>query len=112
MLQPLWKTVWRFLKKLKIELLYDPANPLPSIYPDKTTVQKDTCPPMFTAALLAIAKAWKPLCMMHLRNRGYKELLVGFWFVLVDLEEGLRKQSSLNWLLLEVEVNQSYLRVY
>ena len=40
--QPLWKTVWRFLKKLKIELPYDPAIPLQGIYPDKTITQKDT----------------------------------------------------------------------
>ena len=42
MVQPLWKTVWRFLKKLKIELPYDPAIPLPGIYLDKTIIQKDT----------------------------------------------------------------------
>ena len=44
-LQPLWKTVWRFLKKLKRELLYDPTIPLLGIYLDKTIIQKDTCPP-------------------------------------------------------------------
>ena len=42
MIQPLWRTVWRFLKKLKIELLYDPAIPLLGIYPEKTIIQKDT----------------------------------------------------------------------
>ena len=59
MVQPLWKTVWRFLKTLKIELPYDPAIPLLGIYPDKTTIQKDTCTPMFIAALFTIAKTWK-----------------------------------------------------
>ena len=39
----MWKTVWRFLKKLKIELPYDPAFPLLGIYPQKTLIQKDTC---------------------------------------------------------------------
>ena len=43
MVQPLWKTVWRFPRKLKIGLLYDPAIPLLGIYPDKTIIQKDTC---------------------------------------------------------------------
>ena len=43
MIQPLWRTVWRFLKKLKIELPYDPATPLLGIYPEKTIIQKDTC---------------------------------------------------------------------
>ena len=40
MIQPLWRTVWRFLKKLKIELPYDPAIPLLGIYPEKTIIQK------------------------------------------------------------------------
>ena len=51
MVQPLWITVWRFLKKLKIELLYDPAIPLLGIYLEKIIIQKDTCTPMFTEAL-------------------------------------------------------------
>ena len=42
MIQPLWRTVWRFLKKPKIELPYDPAIPLLGIYPEKTIIQKDT----------------------------------------------------------------------
>ena len=56
MIQPLWRTVWRFLKKLKLELPYDAAFPLLGIYPEKTIIQKVTCTPMFTAALLTIAK--------------------------------------------------------
>ena len=59
LVQPLWRTVWRFLKKLKIELLYDPAIPLLGIYLEKNMVEKDTCIPMFTAALFTIAKTWK-----------------------------------------------------
>ena len=59
LLQPVWKTVWRFLK-LKIELPYDSAIPLLGIYPKKTIFQKDTCTPMFTAALFTAAKTWKP----------------------------------------------------
>ena len=63
MIQPLWRTVWRFLKRLKIELPYDPAIPLLGIYPEKTIIQKDTCTPMFTAALFTIARTWKqPKC--------------------------------------------------
>ena len=64
-MQPLWKTVWRFLKKLKIELLYDPAMPLLGIYPKKTKtlIRKDICMPMFTATLFTVAKIWKqPKC--------------------------------------------------
>ena len=58
-LQPLWRTVWRFLRKLKIELLRDPAVPLLGIYLDKTTIQKDTCTLIFIAALFKIVKTWK-----------------------------------------------------
>ena len=62
MVQPLWKTVWRFLKKLKIKLPQDLAIPLLGIYPKKTTktlIQKGTCAPAFIAALLTIAKVQK-----------------------------------------------------
>ena len=55
LIQPLWRTVWRFLK-LKIELPYDSAIPLLGIYPEKTIIQKDKCAPMFTAALFIIAR--------------------------------------------------------
>ena len=59
MIQPLWRTVRRFLKRLKIELPYDPAIPLLSICPEKTIIQEDTCTPVFTAALFTIARSWK-----------------------------------------------------
>ena len=63
MVQPLQRTVWSLLKKLKTELPYDPAIPLLGIYPDKTLIQKDRCTAMFTAALFTIAKTWKqPRC--------------------------------------------------
>ena len=63
MVQPLWKTLWRFLKKLKIELPYDPAVPLLGVYPDKTMIRKNTCTIMFIAALFTIAKTLKqPKC--------------------------------------------------
>ena len=60
MIQPLWRTVWRFLKKLKIELPYDRAIPLLGIYPEKNIIPKDTCTSMFMTTLFTIAKAWKP----------------------------------------------------
>ena len=53
------KAVWRFLRKLKVELLYDSAIPVLSIYPDKTITQKHTCTPVFITALFTIAKTWK-----------------------------------------------------
>ena len=61
----LWKAAWRFLKKLKIELLYDPAIALLGIYPRDTGMlfQRGTCIPVFTAALSTIARLWRePKC--------------------------------------------------
>ena len=64
LVQPLWKSVWRFLRKLDIELLEDPVIPLLGIYPeDAPTCNKDTCSTMFIAALFIIARNWKePRC--------------------------------------------------
>ena len=63
MIQSLWKTVYRFLKKLGIKPPYDPAIPLLGIYPEETRVEKDTRIPLFTAALFTRARAWKhPRC--------------------------------------------------
>ena len=50
-MQPLWRTEWRFLKKLKLELPYDPATLLLGIYLNKTVIEKDTCTTVFMAAL-------------------------------------------------------------
>jgi hypothetical protein len=64
LVQPLWKSVWRFLRKLDIVLPVDPAIPLLGIYPeDVPTGNKDTCSTMFIAALFIIARSWKkPRC--------------------------------------------------
>ena len=59
LVQPLRRTVWKFPEKLKIELPYDLAIPLLSIYPEKTIIQRDTCAPMSTAILFTIANTWK-----------------------------------------------------
>ena len=60
-MQPLWKTVWNFLRKLKMELPFDPAIPLLGLYPKnpETPIQKNLCTPMFIAAQFTIAKYWK-----------------------------------------------------
>ena len=63
MVKPLWRTTWRFLKKLKIELPYDPAIALLVIYSEKTIIRKETCSIMFITALFTIARTWKqPKC--------------------------------------------------
>ena len=63
MIQPPWKTVCRFLKKLKIVLPYDPAIPLLGIYPEKTIIQKESRSTIYIATLFTIARTWKqPKC--------------------------------------------------
>ena len=59
LVQLLCRTVWRFLKKLKIELPYDPAIPLLGIHTKETRRERDTCTPMFITALFIIARTWK-----------------------------------------------------
>ena len=59
LVQPLSRTVWRFLKKLEIELPYDPAIPLLGMHTEETRIQRDTCTPMFIPALFMIARTWK-----------------------------------------------------
>ena len=55
LVQPLWRTVWRFLKKLEIELPYDSAIPLLGIHTEETRIERDTCTPVFITALFIIA---------------------------------------------------------
>ena len=63
LIQPLWKMIWRFLKRLEIKSPYDPAISFLAIYPEETKTEKDTCIPMFTEALFTIARTWKqPRC--------------------------------------------------
>ena len=76
MMQPLWKTVWRFLKNLGIKPPYDPAIPLLGIYPEETKIEKDTCTLMFIAALFTIAVTWKqPRCP------SIDEWIMKLWYI-------------------------------
>ena len=76
LMQPLLRTVWRFLKKQNIELPYDPVIPLLGIYLEKTIIQKDTCIPMFTAALFTIVKTWK-----QPKSPSTKEWMKRTWYI-------------------------------
>ena len=63
LVQSLWRTLWRFLKNLEIGLPYHPAIPLLGIHTEETRIERDTCTPMFIAALFIIASTWKqPRC--------------------------------------------------
>ena len=62
-IHPLWKMVWRFLQKIGMKPLYDPATPLLGIFPEETKIERDTCIPLFTATLFTIARTWtQPRC--------------------------------------------------
>ena len=64
LVQPLWRTMWRFLKKLEIELPYDPATPLLGTHTKETRIERDPCTPMFITGLFTIARTWKqPRCL-------------------------------------------------
>ena len=62
--------VWKFLKKLGIELRYNPAIPLLGIHPEEIRIEKDTCSPMFILALFIIARTWKQPRDIHQQNKG------------------------------------------
>ena len=69
LIQPLWKMVWRFLKKLGIKSLYDPAIPLLGKYPKETKIEKDPCIPLFIAALLTVVEHGSNLDVHRQVNR-------------------------------------------
>ena len=62
LIQPLWKTVWRFLKKLRKKPPYDPAIPLLGIYPEETSVERNTCIPLFIATFTIARTRKQPRC--------------------------------------------------
>ena len=76
MIQPLWKKVWRLLKKLGIKPPYDPAIPLLGVNPEETKAEKDTCSPMFIAALFITARTWK----QH-RRPSTDEWIKKLWYI-------------------------------
>ena len=72
LVQSLWKTLWSFFRKLKIELPYESIIPFLGIYPDNTTIQKDTFTPIFITALFIIAKIWNNL-NVHWEMKGLRK---------------------------------------
>ena len=76
MVQPLWRIVWWFLKKLKTELPYDSAIPILGIYSKKNMIQKDSCTPMFMVSVLTIAKTWK-----HPKCPSTEEWIKKMWYI-------------------------------
>ena len=103
MVRPLWKTIWNFLRKLKMELSFDPAIPLLGLHSKnpETPIQKNLCTPMFIVAQFTIAKYWKQpkcpsgnewikklwyICTMEYYTAERKEELLPFVTAWMDLE--------------------------
>ena len=97
LIQLLWKMAWRCLKKLGIKSPYDPAIPLLGIYPKETKIEKDTCIPVFTAALFAIARTWKqPGCPWT-----DKEVLVHIYNGILAIKRNTFESVLMRWMNLE-----------
>ena len=92
LLQPLWRTVWRFLKKLETELPYDPTIPLLGIHSGETRIERDTCTPMFIAALFIIARTWK-----QPRYPSADEWIRKLWYIYtMEYYSAIKKRMYLN----------------
>ena len=111
LVQPLWKTVWNFLKKLKIELPFDPAIPLLGLYlkNPEISIRKNLYTPMFIAELFTVVKCWKqPQCssvnewikklwyiyMMEYYAAGRKKELLPFVIACIELESIMLSEIS------------------
>ena len=76
MIQPLWRTIWRFLKKQGVKLLFDPTIPLLGIYPEKTMTERDACTLVFMAALFTVARTLtQPRCL------SIDEWITKLWYI-------------------------------
>ena len=101
MIQPLWKTVWRFLKKIVIKLPYDPAIPLLGIYPEETKTEKDTWISLFTATLYTVARTWEqPRCP------STDEWIKKLWYIhTMEYHSAIKRNTSesilIKWMNLE-----------
>ena len=89
MIKPVWKTVWRFLKKLGIKLPYNSTIPLLGVYPEEIINEKDTCIPMFPVTLLTVAKMWKqPRCPWR------DEWIMKLWYIYIREYYSIIKRNA------------------
>ena len=101
LVQPLWRTVWRFFKTLEIELPYAPSIPLLGIHTKETRIERDTCTPMLIAALFTIARSWN-----QLRCLSADEWIKNLWYIYtVEYYSAIKKNTFesvlMRWMKLE-----------
>ena len=104
LVQPLWRTVWRFLKKLEIELPYNSAIQLLGTYTEETRTERDICIPVFTAALFTIARTWKqPRCPLA------DEQIRKLWYIYtMECYSAIKKNTFESVLMRWVKLNLLY----
>ena len=109
LIQPLWKTVWRFLKKLGIKPPCDPAIPFLGIYPEETKIEKDTCIPLYIAALFTIARLWKqPRCP------STDEWIKKLWYIYTMeyysvIKRNIFESPLMRWMILEPIIQSEWI---
>ena len=101
LVQPLWRAVWRFLKKLEIELPYETTIPLLGIHTEETRIERDTCTPMFIAALFIIARTWN-----QPRRLSADEWIRKLWYIYTTeyysaIEKNTFESVLMRWMKLE-----------
>ena len=89
--------MWRFLKKLEIELPYYPAIPLLGIHTEETRIESDTCTPMFIAALFIIARTWK-----QFRCPSADEWIRKLWYIYSAIKKNTFESVLMRWMKLEL----------
>ena len=114
--------MWRLLKKLEIELPYDPAIPLLGIDTEETRIERDTCTPVYIAALFTVARTWKqPRCLLadewirklwHIHTMDcYSAIKRNAWGR-VSLNEWMKQASNTEWSKSEKHQYNIFMHIY
>ena len=109
LIRPLWKMLWRFLKNRWIKLPYDPEIPFLGIYPEETKIERDTCTPLFIAALFTIARTWKqPSCFICLST--FESVLMRWMNIepIIQSEVSQKKKDKYHILMPTYRILESY----
>ena len=110
LVQPLWRTVWKFLKKLEIELPYNLAIPPLGVYTEETRIERNTCTPMSIAASFKIARTWKqPRCP------SADEWIRKLWYIYtrecyLTIKKNMFESFLMRWMILELNIQSEVIQ--